>query len=84
MRILLVTALLIGLPSANALAVDTPPPQGAKPLTEPLQSIEKSADFGYIDEVDWDDGLAMLAVTIKYRPAGSPDSRIVKFQRAGS
>ena len=56
MRILLVTALLIGLPSAKALAVDTPPPQGAKPLTEPLQSIEKSADFGYIDEVDWDDG----------------------------
>jgi phage baseplate assembly protein W len=35
-------------------------------------------------EVDWDDGLAMLAVTVKYRPAGSPDSRIVKFQRAGS
>ena len=35
-------------------------------------------------EVDWDDGLATLAVTVKYRPAGSPDSRIVKFQRAGS
>jgi phage baseplate assembly protein W len=35
-------------------------------------------------EVDWDDGLAMLSVTVKYRSAGSPDSRIVKFQRAGS
>jgi phage baseplate assembly protein W len=35
-------------------------------------------------EVDWDDGVAMLSVTVKYRPAGSPDSRIVKFQRAGS
>ena len=54
MRVLLVAALLIGLPSANALA-DTPPPQGAKPLTELLQGIERSADFGYIDEVEWDD-----------------------------
>ena len=56
MRVLLVTALLIGLPSANALAGDAPPPQGAKSLSELLQSIEKSADFRYIDEVDWDDG----------------------------
>lgn len=35
-------------------------------------------------EVDWDDASAMLAVTIKYRPAGSPDSRVVKFQRPAS
>lgn len=25
-----------------------------------------------------------LEVTVKYRPAGSPDSRVVKFQRTGS
>jgi hypothetical protein len=56
MRALLVAALLSGLPTADALA-DTPPPQGAKPLTELLQGIEKSTDFGYIDEVEWDNGL---------------------------
>jgi hypothetical protein len=55
MRALLVAALLIGLPTAKALA-DAPPPQGAKPLTQLLQDIEKSADFAYFDEVDWDDG----------------------------
>lgn len=55
MRTLFVAVLLIGLSSTVALA-DAPPPQGAKPLSELLQSIEKGADFGYIDEVDWDDG----------------------------
>lgn len=55
MRALLVAALLIALPSTNAPA-DTPPPQGAKPLSEVLQGIERSADFGYIDQVEWDDG----------------------------
>jgi phage baseplate assembly protein W len=34
-------------------------------------------------DVTWDDGASVLEVTIKYRPAGSPDSRIVKFQRQG-
>jgi hypothetical protein len=57
MRTLLAAGLLIGLPSANALAQDLPPPQGAKPLSQLLQTIEKSADFAYIDEVDWDDGV---------------------------
>jgi hypothetical protein len=56
MRTLLVAALLTGMPTAGALA-DSPPPPGAKPLTQLLQEIEKSADFGYIDEVDWDDGV---------------------------
>jgi uncharacterized protein len=32
-------------------------------------------------DVVWDDALATLEVTVKYRPAGSADSRIVKFQR---
>jgi phage baseplate assembly protein W len=32
-------------------------------------------------DVVWDDGGATLEVTVKYRPAGSPDSRVVKFQR---
>jgi hypothetical protein len=32
-------------------------------------------------DVVWDDAAATLEVTVKYRAAGSPDSRIVKFQR---
>jgi hypothetical protein len=55
MRVLFIVALLTGLPAADALA-DPPPAQGAKPLTELLQAIEKSAEFGYIDEVEWDNG----------------------------
>jgi uncharacterized protein len=35
-------------------------------------------------DVTWDDAAATLEVTVKYRPAGSPDSRVVKFQRSGS
>jgi len=34
-------------------------------------------------DVTFDDAVAMLEVTVKYRPAGSPDSRVVKFQRTG-
>ncbi|MDH4581239.1 hypothetical protein E8F20_05035 [Pseudomonas sp. BN415] len=33
-------------------------------------------------EVVWDDAAATLEVTLKYRPAGSPDSRVIKFQRS--
>ena len=32
-------------------------------------------------DVVWDDAAATLEVTVKYRPAGSPDSRVIKFQR---
>ena len=32
-------------------------------------------------EVVWDDAAATLEVTVKYRRAGSVDSRVVKFQR---
>ena len=35
-------------------------------------------------DVTWDDGGATLEVTVKYRPAGSADSRVVKFQRTGN
>ena len=31
--------------------------------------------------VDWSDAAATLDVSITYRPAGSPDSRVVRFQR---
>lgn len=34
-------------------------------------------------DVVFDDAVASLEVTVKYRPAGSPDSRVVKFQRTG-
>lgn len=55
MRILFVVAAMIGLFVSNAVA-DAPPPQGAKPLSELLQSIEQRGGFRYIDEVDWDHG----------------------------
>jgi phage baseplate assembly protein W len=34
-------------------------------------------------DVTWDDGAAVIEVTVKYRPAGSADSRVIKFQRSG-
>ncbi|MDY0745281.1 GPW/gp25 family protein [Paucibacter sp. R3-3] len=34
-------------------------------------------------DVTFDDPSSQLEVTVKYRPAGSPDSRVVKFQRSG-
>ena len=34
-------------------------------------------------DVVWDPGAATLEVTLQYRPAGSADSRVVKFQRSG-
>ena len=35
-------------------------------------------------EVEWDQATAQFSATIQYRPAGSPDSRVIKFQRASS
>lgn len=35
-------------------------------------------------DVTWDEGGAVLEVTVKYRPAGSADTRVVKFQRTGN
>lgn len=32
-------------------------------------------------EVNWSDAAATLEVTVQYRPAGSSDTRVVKFQR---
>lgn len=34
-------------------------------------------------DVTWDGGAAVLEVTVKYRPAGSSDSRVLRFQRSG-
>ena len=34
-------------------------------------------------DVTWDSSAATLEVTVQYRPAGSADSRVVKFQRSG-
>ena len=33
-------------------------------------------------DVIWDDPAALMEVTVKYRPAGSADSRVVKLQRS--
>lgn len=40
--------------SASAAAADTPPPEGALPLSQILATLEASADIRWIDEVDWD------------------------------
>lgn len=34
-------------------------------------------------DVTFEDATALLEVTVKYRPAGSSDSRVIKFQRSG-
>ena len=34
-------------------------------------------------DVTFGEATAVLEVTVKYRPAGVPDSRVVKFQRTG-
>jgi phage baseplate assembly protein W len=34
-------------------------------------------------DVTFDDATALLEVSLKYRPAGSADSRVLKFQRTG-
>jgi hypothetical protein len=57
MRTLLATALVIGLTGAPAFAQDKPPPQGAKPLSALLQTIEKSADFRNFDDIEWEHGV---------------------------
>jgi hypothetical protein len=31
--------------------------------------------------VEWDDAAATLDVSVKYRPAGTEDARVVRFQR---
>lgn len=55
MRTLLVAAVMFGLSGVVARA-DPPPPADAKPLSEILGTIEAESDFGYFDEVEWDDG----------------------------
>ena len=56
MRFLLSVTAILALSCATALA-DPPPPENATALSEILQGIEAGADFGYFDEVEWDDGL---------------------------
>jgi phage baseplate assembly protein W len=34
-------------------------------------------------DVTWNDAAALMEVTVKYRSAGSADSRVIKFQRGG-
>jgi phage baseplate assembly protein W len=34
-------------------------------------------------DVTWDDPAALMEVTVRYRPAGSDDARVVKFQKTG-
>jgi len=44
---------------------------------------DEAAVPGVAPELTLDPLTGGLEVTVKYRPAGSPDSRIVKFQRTG-
>lgn len=55
MRSLLLTTLTIGLYSSAVLADPSPPPD-AKPLSEILKNVEARPDFGYFDEIEWDEG----------------------------
>lgn len=55
MRMLLVATALIGVSVVPALA-DAPPPHDAKPLSQILLGVENSPNFGYFDEIDWDNG----------------------------
>lgn len=55
MRFLLSVAAMLALSCVAALA-DPPPPKTATALSKILQSIEANADFGYFDEIEWDDG----------------------------
>ncbi|MEW6371116.1 MAG: GPW/gp25 family protein [Pseudomonadota bacterium] len=63
-----------------------------EPASEPLRGVVKARITNALDrwlgerlvvelvEVDWSDA-ATLEVTVQYRPAGSSDTRVVKFQR---
>jgi phage baseplate assembly protein W len=44
---------------------------------------DEAAAPGTVPELRLDPSTGGLEVTVKYRPAGSPDSRLVKFQRTG-
>ncbi|MDX8434406.1 MULTISPECIES: PepSY domain-containing protein [Mesorhizobium] len=50
------TVLLLGGPAFAADAKPLPPPN-AKKLSEILAKVEQRADFRYVKEVDWDDGV---------------------------
>lgn len=56
MRTLLIGSVMLAL-SGTAAFADPPPPRNGKPLSEILQDIEAKVDFGYFDEVEWDDGV---------------------------
>ncbi len=65
-----------------------------EPASEPLRAVVKARITNGLArwlehrltvemiDVVWDDAVAALEVTIQYRPAGSPDSRVLKFQRS--
>ena len=57
MRSLFVAALVIGLSGSLALAQESPPLQGARPLSDLLATIEKSGDFRNFDEIEWEHGV---------------------------
>ena len=72
-------------PIAGAMPPDNAPRRD--PAAVPALSIAGvSHSYGprrALIDVSFDEGTARLEVTVKYRPAGSPDSRVAKFQRTG-
>lgn len=64
-----------------------------EPASEALRGVVKARITNALDrwlgerlavelvEVDWSDAAAALEVTVQYRPAGSSDARVLKFQR---
>jgi hypothetical protein len=54
MRLLPVASLAALLAFVPPVAAD-PPPEGAKPLSEILRTLEEQGDVAYFDEIEWDD-----------------------------
>lgn len=69
LRFAVAAAVALSFP-AVALA-DPPPPADALPLSTVLEALEQEADFGHVEELEWDDGYW----EVEYRTA---DGREVK------
>ncbi len=51
-----IPALLLGLAAAPAWAQTAPAAGTAVPLSQIIATLEAEADFGRIEDIDWDDG----------------------------
>ncbi len=54
-RRFVIPALLAGLAAAPAAMADDRPPRGSIPASEILRRVEQLPDFGWLEEMEWDD-----------------------------